>query len=109
MMCSTVRSSLRDAGECGIERCVDEDDAVCAVIDDEGELLGEEADVERVDDRAHRGDGVVGFEVLLGVPAEGADAVAGLDAETLQSAMRGGGRGRQLRGRWRGGRDRPSR
>ena len=75
---------FRDARDRGIERCVDEDDAVCAVIDDEGELFREEADVERVHDRAHRRDGVVGFEVLLSVPAEGSDAIAGADAETLE-------------------------
>ncbi len=77
---------FRDAGERRIERCVDEDDAVFAVIDDEGELVREQSDVQRVDDGAHRRNGVVGFEMLLGVPAEGADAISRADAEALKRA-----------------------
>ena len=41
--------------------------------------------------RAHRRDGEVRLEVLLGVPLERADAVTGLDAEPLE-------RGRELLG-----------
>ena len=41
---------------------------ILGVVDDVGELLGEEADVERVEHRAHARDGEVGLEVLLGVP-----------------------------------------
>ena len=51
------------------------------VVDDVGELLGEQADVERVQHRAHRRHREVGLEVLLAVPAERADAIAVLDAE----------------------------
>ena len=36
--------------------------------------------------RAHAGHGEIGLHVLLVVPAEGADAVAGADAETAQRA-----------------------
>ena len=53
MMCSSVVSLVAHARDRRIERCVDKDDAVCAVIDDEGELFWEEADVERVNHGSH--------------------------------------------------------
>ena len=49
-----------------------------------GELLGEEPEVQRVEHRAHAGNREVRLEVLLGVPEEGADPVAGLDPEPGQ-------------------------
>ena len=58
--------------------------AVLGVVDDVGQLLGREPDVERVQHGPHAGDGEIGLEVALVVPAEGADAVARLDAEPGQ-------------------------
>ena len=63
---------------------VDDDAAVLGVVDDIGQLLGRQPDVQRVQDRSHAGDGEVGLEVALVVPAEGADAVTRLDAEPGQ-------------------------
>ena len=59
------------------------------MVHDVLELLGEQPDVERVQHRADAGHREVGLEVLLDVPRERADAVAGLDPEPLQ-------RGREL-------------
>ena len=58
--------------------------AVLGVVDDVGQLLGREPDVQRVQHRPHAGDGEVGLQVALVVPAEGADPVALLDAEAGQ-------------------------
>ena len=44
-------------------------------------LLGEQADVQRVQHRAHGGHGKVGLEVLAVVPAESRDALAALHAQ----------------------------
>src|SRR6185312_9213355 len=46
----------------------------------------EEADVEGVEDGAHAGGGEVELEMAVGVPAEGGDAVAGVDAEVFEGA-----------------------
>ena len=54
------------------------------MVDDVGELVGVEAEVERVEDAAHERDAEVGLEVRAVVPAERGDAVAGLDAEVEQ-------------------------
>ena len=66
------------------ERRIEEDDPVLGVIDDVAEVLLEQADVERVEHRAHRGHGEVQLEVAEGVPAERGDPVAGADAELVQ-------------------------
>jgi len=68
------------------ERVVDEDDLVLRVVDDVRELLGEEADVQGVQHRAHAGDGEVQLEVLLVVPGEGGHAIALLHAKTVKHA-----------------------
>ena len=81
----------RDVRQQRDQRVVDDHDTDLGVIHDVRELLREEPDVQRVQDRAHRRDGEVRLEVLLGVPLERADAVAGLDAEPLE-------RGRELLG-----------
>src|SRR5262249_1960284 len=52
------------------------------VVRDVNDLLGEQANVERVQDRAHRRHGEVGLEMLLRVPRERRDPIAALDAET---------------------------
>ena len=56
------------------------------MVDDVGEVVREEADIEGVHDGAHRGHRDVGLEVLLGVPAEGRHAVVILDSEPAQPA-----------------------
>ena len=68
------------------QHLVDEHGAVVRVVDDVGELVGVEAEVERVEHAAHQRDAEVGFEVRTVVPAERRDAVAGLDAESMQRA-----------------------
>ena len=67
--------------------------AVLGVVDDVGELVGVEAEVERVEHAAHERDGEVGLEVRAVIPAERGDAVAGDDAEVEEDAGRGAGRG----------------
>jgi hypothetical protein len=54
------------------------------VVDDVGQLLGEQPQVEGVQHRAHRRHGEVRLEVLLGVPQERPDPVALLHAEPGQ-------------------------
>ena len=84
MMVSTVFRSSLIAGQQRDERGVDDDAAVLGVVDDVGQLLGREPDVERVQHRSHGGDGEIRLEVALVVPAEGADAVTLLDAQPGQ-------------------------
>ena len=54
------------------------------MIDDLGDLLGEQARIDGVVDRADAGDAVPGLEVPPGVPGERRDAVAELDAVALE-------------------------
>ena len=57
------------------------------------QLLGEQARVEGVADRAEAGHAEVDLDVAVGVPRERGDAVAGADAEGLQcigEALRAG-------------------
>ncbi len=87
-----VLDGLEGGGELledGDERVLDQDHLVLGVVDDVGELLGEEAHVEGVEDGAHAGHGHVDLEVLADVPGEGGDAVALLDAQLVE-------RGREL-------------
>ena len=59
-------------------------DLVLGVVGDVGDVLGRQARVERVQHRADAGDAEIELEVAVGVPGDGADAVAELDAQTLQ-------------------------
>ena len=68
------------------ERVVDEDHAIRGVVDDVDDLLGEQAHVERVQDRADARHRHVELEVALVVPRERADAIAGLDPEAPEDA-----------------------
>ena len=70
----------------GDERVIDEDHLVLGVVDDVGELLLEQADVERVQDRADTGDREIQLEMALVVPRERPHAIALLDAEPRQCA-----------------------
>ena len=60
---------------------VDQDDPVLPVVHDVGQLLGEQPQVQGVQDGAHRRHGEVGLEVLLGVPQERPDPVALHDSQ----------------------------
>ncbi len=76
----------KQGGQQWYEGGVDDDDLVLGVFGDVEELLGEEPDVEGVQDGAHRGDGQVGLEVLVAVPHEGGDPLVGVDAEIAEGA-----------------------
>ena len=78
------RELRRDRREEKDQRSVDEDDAVLCVIDDVGDLLGEEPQVERVQDRAHSRNGEVRLLVRLVVPREGRHTVARTYAQSSQ-------------------------
>ena len=62
---------------------------VLGVADDVADLLRRQPDVNGVHHRTHAGNGEVRLLVLLGVPAEGGDPVAGPDTQAAQA-------GRQL-------------
>jgi hypothetical protein len=66
------------------ERVVDEDDPVLGVVDDVGDLLREQADVQRVQHRSHARHREVQLEVALVVPRERRDALPLLDPERSQ-------------------------
>ena len=70
------------------EHLVRDQHLVARVRRDVGQVVGVEAEVERVRDHPADGDADVGLEVLVVVPGEGADAVAVLQAELV--AQRGG-------------------
>src|SRR5579885_2833224 len=65
----------RDEGE------VEEDVAVLGMIDDVDDLLGEEARIDGMADRAHAGDAIIDLEMAKAVPGKRADAVRLLDAQ----------------------------
>jgi hypothetical protein len=54
------------------------------VVDDVGDLLGEQPRIDGVADGADAGDGVVQLEVAVAVPRQRCDAVAGFHAEIPQ-------------------------
>ena len=72
-------------GQQADERVVDDHDLVLGVVGDVDELLREQADVQRVQHRAHRGDRQVGLEVLGVVPLEGPDPLVAVDAQGAQA------------------------
>jgi hypothetical protein len=55
------------------------------VVDDVCEVVGAQARVQGVQDQVRGRDAEVGFEVLVGIPGEGDDPVALLEAELPQS------------------------
>ena len=73
-----VRSQLLDQGQ---KRQIKEQEPVFGVVDDVDELLGEQARVDGVADRAAPRNAVVQLQVAVGVPGQGPDSVAGLDAQ----------------------------
>src|SRR5262245_42749532 len=56
------------------------------MIDDVGELIGKQPDVQRVQNCSHTRNRQVRFEVLLVVPAERAYAIAGGNSQPFESA-----------------------
>ncbi len=75
---------VADPGQQPGDGGVHDDDPVLGVVDDVGELFGEEPQVEGVEDRAHGGDREIGLEVGLVVPEEGADPVRVSDPEPAE-------------------------
>ena len=59
------------------------------MIDDVGQLIGSQAQVQSVQHRAVTGDGEVQLQMAKAVPAQRADAVAGLHAQALQQSAPG--------------------
>ena len=76
------RQSLDQRGEIDVE----EDVAVIGVVGDVGDLFREQARIDGVADGGHARYGVVDLEMAVGIPRQGADAVAGADAERQQHA-----------------------
>ena len=68
------------------ERVVDEDDAILGVVDHVGDLLGEQPQVDRVQNRADARNREVALEVALRVPREGPDPLAARDTKGAQGA-----------------------
>ena len=66
------------------EALVDDHGLVVGVVRDVGDVARVEAQVQRVQHEAAARDAEIGLEVLVVVPAERRDAVAGLEAELLQ-------------------------
>jgi hypothetical protein len=63
---------------------IDDDEAIFRVLGDVGDVLGEQAQVQRVHHAAGRGNPEIGLEVDRVVPHERGDAVAGLEARLDQ-------------------------
>ena len=63
---------------------VDEHDPVFGVVDDPGDLLGEQPRIDGVVDRAGADDAVPGFEMAIAIPGERRDAIAELDPVALE-------------------------
>ena len=81
------RSNVGSSGASSAEqRPIDEDHLVVGVVDDVGELLGEQPDVERVQHSAGARRGEVQLEVAGGVPRERGDTTVGRDAEVVEHA-----------------------
>ena len=78
--------SRRRAARAREQRAVDEDHLVLGVVDDVGELLGEQADVQRVQDAPGARRGEVQLQVAGAVPGERADAGVGGEAERVERA-----------------------
>ena len=81
----------RDQGGLG------DDHVVAGVVGDVADLRRVEPEVERVQHRAHRGDGQVGLQVLGVVPEQGGDPLVTVHAEFAQRVGQPGGAGPGLR------------
>ena len=87
--CSTVCSCGASGSSSGTTLSSTKTTLSSRVVDDVGDLLGEQADVQRVQHRADAGHGEIQLEVALVVPGERADAVARLDAQRRAARARG--------------------
>ena len=58
--------------------------AILRMVDDPGDLVGEQPRIDGMADRADPHDAVPGFEMAPGVPGDGGDAVAELDAVAIE-------------------------
>ncbi|MBM7365359.1 hypothetical protein JOC45_000040 [Gordonia hydrophobica] len=72
------------------QRRVDDDDPVFRVIDHVDQLLGEQPDVQGMEDRPHRRHRQIRLEMLGVVPHERRHALVGVDSEAPQSVCEGG-------------------
>ena len=74
--------------------------AVFGVVDDPGDLLREQPRIDGMADRADAHDAVPAFEMAPGVPGDGGDAVAELDAVALAGSARPSARAHEFRRNW---------
>ena len=93
------RQFFRELFEQRNESEIGHHDAVFRVIDDPDDLLGKQARVDGVIERADPHDAVPGFEMPPGVPRQRCDAVAELDAVLFQPLARPAARVRAIRRR----------
>src|SRR5579872_6577701 len=77
----SVRRSGKRRRERAAERGIEENGAILRVVEDEGHLLGEEADVDGVKHGADRRYGIVELEMPMRVPRKGCHAVTLPDAK----------------------------
>ena len=63
---------------------VDEDHLVFGMVGDIGDMLGRQPRIDGVQYRADAGDAEIELEMAVGVPGDGADPVAELDAQVLE-------------------------
>ena len=89
--CFTVVERRQQREQQRRQRPVDEDHLVLGVVDDVGELLGEQPDVERVQHPPGARRGEVQLEVAGGVPAERGHPAVGGDAEGVEHAAEAAG------------------
>ena len=68
------------------QRFVHQDDAIVGVVDDEGELVGMQAEVQRVEHGARHRHAEVRLEVLMMIPRERRHAIARPDAQRAERA-----------------------
>ena len=71
---------IADGLEQGKQRGVDENHLVFGVVDDVGQLIGRQAEVQGMHDGAVAGNGEVQLQMAVAVPAQRADAITRLDA-----------------------------
>jgi hypothetical protein len=63
---------------------INKNNLIIRVVDDEGELVGMKAQIERVEDATSQWDAEVRFEVLIVVPSKSRDTVSWPDAKPVK-------------------------
>ena len=76
------RQLIADPSKQRSDRGVNDDHLVPSVVDDIGELLGKEPNVQRVKHRSHTRNRQVGLHVRLVVPHKGANSISVTDSQT---------------------------